>query len=158
MLIVLSPINIIFSGYIYKGTILSHVRVTYKTVFGLDNWMFAPFTFTQFGTTDNTALSLLYTFSVYRAAYALRFPGLTSRILATDLSWSHSHFKSSRHSLIPFLPFLLNHLRLSSPELDPVLLQLLFCTPFSSAFTSPPLPNTSYKQFARTPRKEPSKT
>jgi hypothetical protein len=29
--------------------------------------------------------------------------------------------KSFQHSLIPFLPFLLNHFRLSSPELNPIL-------------------------------------
>jgi hypothetical protein len=32
-----------------------------------------------------------------------------------------SHVKSSFHSLIPFLPFLLNHLGLLPPELDPIL-------------------------------------
>jgi hypothetical protein len=33
------------------------------------------------------------------------------------------------HSLIPFLTFLLNHLRLPSPELNPIPFRLLFCTP-----------------------------
>jgi hypothetical protein len=36
--------------------------------------------------------------------------------------------KSFWHSLIPVLPFLLNHLGRPSPELDPVLFRLLFCT------------------------------
>jgi hypothetical protein len=61
----------------------------------------------------------------FTVTHALGFPAFTSRILATDLQQSHcnfkSHIKSSLHSLIPFLPFLLNHLRLPSPELDPVL-------------------------------------
>jgi hypothetical protein len=63
--------------------------------------------------------------------------------------------KSSWHSLIPFLLFLLNHLRLLSPELEPVPFRLLFRTACYSASTSPVLPNTSYNHFARTPRKTP---
>jgi hypothetical protein len=55
----------------------------------------------------------------YGAAYSV-FP---SRILAKDLARSHFHFnshmKSSWHRLFLFLPFFLNHLRLSSTELDP---------------------------------------
>jgi hypothetical protein len=61
----------------------------------------------------------------FTITHALRFSVFTSRILATDLEQSHTHFKShiksSLHSLTDFLPFLLNHLRLPSPELDPVL-------------------------------------
>jgi hypothetical protein len=57
--------------------LLSRVEcVPYKK--GLD-WMIgfvAPYTFTQFGTTDNTALSLFYTLI------------FTSRVLATNLSVS----------------------------------------------------------------------
>jgi hypothetical protein len=68
----------------------------------------APYTFTQFGTTRNTALSLS-TFFQFTVAHALGFSVCTSRILATDLSQSHcyfkSHMKSSCHSLISFLPF-----------------------------------------------------
>jgi hypothetical protein len=56
--------------------------------------------------------------------YAIRFSVFTGCILAVDLSQSNcnfkSHVKSSSHSLILFLPFLLNHLRLPSPELDSV--------------------------------------
>jgi hypothetical protein len=37
--------------------------------------------------------------------------------------------KPSWHHLIPSLPFLLNHLPLPSPELNPILFRLLFCTP-----------------------------
>jgi hypothetical protein len=70
--------------------------------------------FTQLGTRGDTALSLIYTVTQF-----------STRILATDLLQSHSHFKShvksSLHCLIPFFPFLLNHLRLPSPELDPIL-------------------------------------
>jgi hypothetical protein len=43
--------------------------------------------------------------------------------------------KSSWHSLIPFLSLLLTHLGLPSPELDPVLFRLLFCTSCCSAST-----------------------
>jgi hypothetical protein len=60
----------------------------------------------------------------FTVTYALGFSVFTSRILATDLSQPHcnfkSHVKSSFHHLIPFLPFLLNHLRLPTPELDPI--------------------------------------
>jgi hypothetical protein len=50
------------------NTILSRVGVTYKTEFGLNDWIIgfiAPYTFTQFRTTGNTALSLFYTLSVH---------------------------------------------------------------------------------------------
>jgi hypothetical protein len=71
-----------------------------------------------------------------------------------DLSQSHcnlkSHVKSSWHSLIPVLPFLLNHLRLPSPELDPIPFRLLLCT------SSRPLAVPFYNTSARTPRKTPS--
>jgi hypothetical protein len=59
--------------------------------------------------------------------------------------------KASWQSLIHFLPLPLNHLRLPSPELDPLLFWLLFRTPCYSAFTISVLPNTSYNHFARTP-------
>jgi hypothetical protein len=72
---------------------------------------------------NHRAIADLYTFQ-FTVAHELGFTILTSRILATDLSQSHCHFnshvKSTLHRRIPFLPFLLNHLRLPSPELDPI--------------------------------------
>jgi hypothetical protein len=71
----------------------------------------------------------------FTLSHALEFSQsvFASRILATDLSQSHCNFKlhvkSSCHSLISFLPFLLSHLGLSSLELDTVFFRLLFCTP-----------------------------
>jgi hypothetical protein len=59
--------------------------------------------------------------------------------------------KSSCHRLIPFLPFLLNHLRLPSPELD----KIPFLPDYSTS-TTPVLPIISYNHFARTQRKTPS--
>jgi hypothetical protein len=99
----------------------------------------APYTFTQFGTTEKySAIAILHTFQ-FTVAHALGFSVFTSRILVTDVSQSHCHFnsymKSSWHSLIPFWPFLFNRLGLPSPELDPILFRLLFRTPFYSAFT-----------------------
>jgi hypothetical protein len=99
----------------------------------------------------------------------LGFSVFTSRILATELQQFHCHFKShmecSCHSLIPFLPFLLNHLRLPSSELDPVPnpSRLLHFTTtvlyfYNSASTAPVLPSTSYNHFAQTPRKTRSST
>jgi hypothetical protein len=95
--------------------------------------LFAPYTFTQFRTIGNySAIALLHTCQ-FTVPHALRFSFFTGRILATDLSQSHCNFKShmkiSCHSLIFFLPFLLSHLLLPSPELDPILFRLLFCIP-----------------------------
>jgi hypothetical protein len=100
-----------------------------------------------------STITILHTFQ-FTVTHALGFSVLTSRILATDLSQSPCHFnahmKSSWHNLIPFLPVLLNHLQLLSPELDPVLFRLLFCTP-PHLLTVP-----SYNSSARTQRKTPS--
>jgi hypothetical protein len=79
----------------------------------------------QLGTTSNFSnIAILQTFQ-FTVAHALGSSVLTSRILATDFSQSHCHFKSdvksSRYSLISFFPFLLSHLGLPSPELDPIL-------------------------------------
>jgi hypothetical protein len=99
----------------------------------------APYTFTQLGTTGNTALSLFCTLSVHLCTR-------TNSPSSLVVSWqriyqSHCHFKShmksSLHSLIPFLAFLLSHLPPPSPELEPVLFRLLFCTPcYSDSSTS----------------------
>jgi hypothetical protein len=92
-----------------------------------------------------SAIAILHTFQL-TVTHALESSVFTSRILATDSSQSHCHFnshmKSSWHSLITFLSFLLNHLRLPSPELEPILFRLLFSTPCYSAFTTTALPNT----------------
>jgi hypothetical protein len=84
-------------------------------------------------------------FPVHRYTHTLGFSVLTSRILATVLSQSHSnfksHMKSSCHSLIPFLPFL----QLPIPKT-----RLLFYTP-SRLLAMP-----SYNSSTQTPRKIPS--
>jgi hypothetical protein len=93
----------------------------------------APYTFTQFETTGNTALSLFYTLSS-SPLHALGFSGLTSRIQATDLAQSHcnfkSHMKSPVHSLIPFLQFLqlpIPKTRFDSTTLYHCFIRLLLC-------------------------------
>jgi hypothetical protein len=68
--------------------------------------------FTQLGTTGNyTAIANLHTLQ-FTVTYALGSSVFTSRILVTDLSQSHCHFKShmksSFHRLIPFLPLFCN--------------------------------------------------
>jgi hypothetical protein len=82
----------------------------------------APYTFTSRDYGQYSAIADSHTLQ-FIVTQALGFSVFTSRILATDLSQSHykfkSHIKSSLHSLIHFLPFLLNHLGLLSPELDP---------------------------------------
>jgi hypothetical protein len=79
--------------------------------------------FTQLGTTGNySTIAILRTLQ-FTVTHALGFSVLTNRLLATDLQKSHGHFKShmksSFHSLLPFLSFLLltfdcHHL----PQLD----------------------------------------
>jgi hypothetical protein len=82
------------------------------------------YTFTTRDYRQYSAIAILHA-SQFTVTHALGFSVFTSRILATDLSQSHYHFKShmksSLYSLIPFLPILLNHLRQPSPELDTAL-------------------------------------
>jgi hypothetical protein len=141
--------------------IVTRWGVTYRRVLDWTVGFIAPYTFTKFGTTGNyRAIAILHILQ-FTVAHALAFSVFTSRIQATDSSHSqcnfNSHMKSSLDSQIPFLPLLLNHLRMPSPDLDPSLFRLLFCTPcYSAVSTSPLLPNTSYNNFARTIRKTPS--
>jgi hypothetical protein len=69
------------------------------------------------------AIAILHALQ-FTVAHTLGFSVFTSSLLAMDLSQSHwhfkSHMKSTWHSLSPFLPFNLNHIRLSSPVLDPI--------------------------------------
>jgi hypothetical protein len=86
--------------------------------------LLSSYAFTQSETTGNySAIAIIRTFQ-FTVAHALGFSVFTSRLLTAGLSQSYCNFKSrmtsSGHSLIPFLPFLLSHLRLSSPELDAI--------------------------------------
>jgi hypothetical protein len=87
----------------------------------------------------HSAVAILHTL-LFTVTHALVFSVFTSRILATDLSQSHcdfkSHMKSSYHRVIPLLPFLLNHLRLPSSKLDPILdsSSSLFCSLLGRVF------------------------
>jgi hypothetical protein len=90
--------------------ILSHVGVTIKMGFGLDDWIYCTlYVHTVRDYRHYSAIAVLHTLQ-FTVRHALGFSFLTSHILATDLSQSHcnfkSHMKSSCHSLIPFLPFL----------------------------------------------------
>jgi hypothetical protein len=85
--------------------------------------------FTQLGTTGNySAIADLHTLQ-FTVTHALGFSVFTSRILPTDFHtvvmpvslYFKWHMKSSCRGLIRFLPFLLNHLGLISPERDPIL-------------------------------------
>jgi hypothetical protein len=91
----------------------------------------APYAFTYFGTTGNySAMAIVHNLPVHRYTRTRILILFTSRILATDLSQSHCHFKShmkcSWHSLIPFWSFLINHLRLPSPAFGPILFLALW--------------------------------
>jgi hypothetical protein len=120
---------------------------------GLDSMIgfIAPYTFTTRDYRQHSAIAILHTFQ-FTVAYALRFSVFTSRILATDLSQSHSnfksHMKSSWNGLIPFLQFLLNHLRQPSPELDSTTLD--YCSILRRVFVP------FYNPLVRTPWKTPS--
>jgi hypothetical protein len=79
----------------------------------LDDWIYWHLIHLHsFGTRGNySAVTVLHTLQ-FTVAHALGFSVFTSRILATDLSQSHCHFKShiksSYHSLISFLPLFCN--------------------------------------------------
>jgi hypothetical protein len=58
----------------------------------------APYIFAQLGTTGNySAIAILHTLQ-FTVTHALGFSVFTSRILATDLSQSHSNFNSHMES------------------------------------------------------------
>jgi hypothetical protein len=82
---------------------LWRVGTNYKTGFGLDDWMIgfiAPYTFTQVGTTDNTAVSLIHTF------YSSLLHALGSKP-SLVVSWQRTYQSltvTSNHSITPFLP------------------------------------------------------
>jgi hypothetical protein len=117
--------------------------VIYRTGLGLDDWIYCTLyihTIRDYG--QYSAIASLHT---------LQFTVTHARTRVLSLPYSYpgngfitvchfnSHMKSSWHSLIPFLPFLLNHLRLPSPELDPILFlldhftsRLLFSAPSTS--------------------------
>jgi hypothetical protein len=89
---------------------MSRVGWLIRLAFGLDDWIYcALYIHTVRDYRQHSAIVILRTFQ-FTVPHALRFSVLTSRILATDVSQSHWHFKSkvksSCHSLIPFFPFL----------------------------------------------------
>jgi hypothetical protein len=90
--------------------ILSHIGLTYKTGFGLDDWIYNLHIHTVQDYWQYNTIAILHTFQ-FTVAHALEFSAFTSHILATDLSQSHcnfkSHMKSSLHHLIPFLALIL---------------------------------------------------
>jgi hypothetical protein len=126
----------------------------YRRGFGFDGWIYCTlYIHTARDYRQYSAIATLHTFQ-FTDAHVLGLSVFTSRILATGLSQSHcnlkSHAKSSSYSLIPFLPFLLSHLRLTSPELDLILFLLDYCSLLRLLLLSA---ETSYNHFARTPRK-----
>jgi hypothetical protein len=124
----------------------------------------APYTFTFFRDYRQLQRYRYSTHFQFIVAHALCFSLFASRILATDLSQSHCNFqwhvKSSRRSIILFLPFL--QLPILKTRLD--YSRLLLYTPsalsvstlYYSVCTTTVLQNISDNHFARTPRKTPS--
>jgi hypothetical protein len=81
------------------------LRVTYKTGFGFDDWIYWHLIHSQLGTTGNCrAIANFHTLQ-FTVTHALGFSVFASCILTTDLWQSHYHFKShmksSLHSLFP---------------------------------------------------------
>jgi hypothetical protein len=92
---------------------LSCVWLTYETSSLLHDWTYCTFyIYTVRDCWQHSAIALRF-----NVEHALGFEVFTSRILVTDFTTSNH----TCHSLIPFLPFLLNRLWLPSPELDPSL-------------------------------------
>jgi hypothetical protein len=92
--------------------IFSRVGMIYKTGFGLDDWISCTlYIHTVPDYRQYRAIFDLHT-SQFTVAHALGFSVFTSRILATDLSQSHYHFKSHMkyflRRLIHFLPLFCN--------------------------------------------------
>jgi hypothetical protein len=84
---------------------LRGLRVTYKTGFGLDDWIYCALCIHT--VRDNSASAILHILQ-FTVTHVLGFSVFISRILATDLSQSHcnfkSHMKSCFRNLIPFFP------------------------------------------------------
>jgi hypothetical protein len=80
--------------------------VTYKTGFGLDDWIYSHVIHTTQDYRQYSAIADLHTLQ-FTVTHALRFSVFTRRFLATDLQQSHcnfkSHMKSSFYRLTPFL-------------------------------------------------------
>jgi hypothetical protein len=85
--------------------------MTYKTGFGLDDWIYCTlYIHTTQDYRQYSAIAILHTFQ-FAIPHTLGFSVFISRILATDSSQSHCNFKShmkfSLHHLIPFLAHIL---------------------------------------------------
>jgi hypothetical protein len=80
----------------------------------LDNWIYCTLYIRDYRQLQRYRWSTHFTVHRYTG---IGFSVFTSRVQAHH----KSHMKCSFHSLIHFLPFLLNHLRLPSPELDSIL-------------------------------------
>jgi hypothetical protein len=86
---------------------------------GLDGWLDLTLLYTHLITVSNTALSLVYI--LYSSPlhthdhYGSQFSLVVSwQRIYNNITVIAAHMKSSLHNLIPFLPSLPNHLRLSS--------------------------------------------
>jgi hypothetical protein len=82
--------------------------------------------YTPLRTTRNySVIGNLYALQITAAALSmsslLSSPVVSWQRIYNSLTVTTAHTKSSLHSLIPFLPLLLNHFRLPSQETPPVL-------------------------------------
>jgi hypothetical protein len=100
---------------------------------GLDDWH----TFTHFGSTGNTALSLFYTLSVHRwtrtriVSLHQSYPGNGFITVSLSLQLTHDIFLAQSNF------FLAISCSCQFRRLDPTLFRLLFCTPTASELPIP---------------------
>jgi hypothetical protein len=118
--------------------------------FGLNDWIYCHLFIHTTRYYRQYSSIAVFTDSPVNLYTGTRILSVPSSILATGSLQSHyhynSHMKSSCHGLIPFLPFLLNHLRLPSRPSSLDYCSVLPCT--TSHFLTVP-------SSARTPQKTP---
>jgi hypothetical protein len=89
--------------------LLSRAEVTYKTGFGLDDWIYCTlYIHTTHNYRQYSVIAILHS-SQFTVTHALVFSAFTSRTLATDLQSLHCNFKSTWSlpftASFPFYPY-----------------------------------------------------
>jgi hypothetical protein len=98
--------------------ILSHVGVIVDG-FGLDNWIYCTSTYHSelHVITELSLIHTLYILQLHTHWGSQSSLGVSWQRIYNSLTVTTAHMKSSLHSVVPFLPFLLNHLQLPFQKL-----------------------------------------